>query len=89
VIQFFFLYMTLYPEIQAKAQAEIDTIIGHDRLPTVSDREHLPYVQALLLEVYRYGIVLPQALPHTLTSGDDRYDGYFIPKGSIVIPHVW
>ena len=40
-----------YPKIQAKAQAEIDEIIGRDRLPAYCDQENLPYVQAMIQEV--------------------------------------
>lgn len=35
--------MTLHPEVQRKAQAEIDAVIGNDRLPNFEDREDLPY----------------------------------------------
>lgn len=44
----FFLAMTLHPEVAKKAQAEIDKQIGNDRLPTFADREHLPYLNALV-----------------------------------------
>jgi len=37
----FFLAMTLFPEAQKKAQAEIDVVIGTDRLQTYTDRESL------------------------------------------------
>jgi cytochrome P450 len=45
--------LTSYPEIQAKAQAEIDSVIGSDRLPVIQDREEMPYVQAIIKEVLR------------------------------------
>lgn len=51
--------MTLHPEAQRKAQAEIDAIIGPDRLPSLADREDLPYVEALVKEVYRLNPVGP------------------------------
>lgn len=40
--------MTLHPEIQKKAQAEIDMVVGSDRLPEFTDREQLPYVNAVV-----------------------------------------
>ena len=46
--------MTLNPEIQRKAQKEIENVIGNDRLPTLADRENLPYVEALMKEVLRF-----------------------------------
>lgn len=45
--------MTLHPKEQRRSQAEIDEVIGSDRLPTLRDREHLPYTKALLTEVQR------------------------------------
>jgi cytochrome P450 len=47
--------MVIYPEAQAKAQAELDSVIGYaTRLPTMSDESHLPYVRNLILEVLRW-----------------------------------
>lgn len=46
--------MLLYPEAQAAARAEIDRVVGHDRLPQLGDQESLPYVTALVKEVLRY-----------------------------------
>ena len=54
IIQSFFLAMTLYPDAQRKAQAEIDAVVGHDRLPTFRDRDKLPYVNALCKELLRW-----------------------------------
>lgn len=51
--------MTLHPEVVKKAQAEIDTVVGNDRLPAIADREHLPYVDALTKEVLRWHSVTP------------------------------
>ena len=47
----FFLAMLLYPEIQRKAQAEVDRVVGRDRLPEFSDEPSLPYITALVKEV--------------------------------------
>lgn len=52
--------MMCYPEAQKKAQREIDAVIGNDRLPTLADRERLPYVNALCWEVFRWNPVVPQ-----------------------------
>lgn len=46
--------MTVYPEVQKRAQQEIDSVIGHDRLPTLADRDRLPYLRALCTEVLRW-----------------------------------
>ncbi|KAF7357530.1 Cytochrome P450 [Mycena sanguinolenta] len=84
----FCLAMALYPEVQKKAQTEIDTVIGTDRLPEFEDRPSLPYVEALYREVMRWRPVTPLGVAHA-SSEDDIYDSYFIPKGTTVIANVW
>ncbi|KAF7324964.1 Cytochrome P450 [Mycena kentingensis (nom. inval.)] len=84
----FLLAMILHPEALAKAQAEIDSVVGQDRLPTFSDRASLPYVEAILNEVYRWGVPVPLSLPHRLME-DDVYRGMVIPKGSLIFGNVW
>ncbi|KAG1876536.1 cytochrome P450 [Suillus subalutaceus] len=83
-----FLAMTLFPDVQKKAQAEIDAVVGPDRLPSFADRDSLPYTEALVKEVFRWSVVIPTGVPHRVTE-DDIYDGYHIPKGSLVIPNIW
>ena len=51
--------MILHPEVVQKAQAEIDEVVGQDRLPSFADRERLPYINALVLEVMRWHSVTP------------------------------
>lgn len=84
----FFLAMMIYPEVQKKAQAEIDQVIGTKRLPKIEDRANLPYIEAIVLEVLRWHPVAPMALPHCTTE-DDTIEGYYIPKGSMVFANVW
>ncbi|KIK36152.1 hypothetical protein CY34DRAFT_538031 [Suillus luteus UH-Slu-Lm8-n1] len=84
----FFLAMTLFPDVQKKAQAELDAVVGPDRLPSFADQDSLPYVGALVKEALRWHAVIPTGFPHCV-SEDDIYDGYYIPKGSIIIPNIW
>ena len=68
--------MVHYPAVQAAAQAEIDRIIGTDRLPVYKDRDLLPYLEALYKEVLRWHPVTPLGFPHALnTKEDDNYRG--------------
>ncbi|KAH8104105.1 cytochrome P450 [Cristinia sonorae] len=83
-LQSFFLAMTLYPSVQLKAQAQLETVIGPNRLPTPADMQDLPYIVAITKEVLRWKLVTPLAVPHTTTESDE-YRGYFIPKGTIVM----
>ncbi|KZV63206.1 cytochrome P450 [Peniophora sp. CONT] len=83
----FFMAMALYPGVQKKAQKELDDVLG-GTLPTLADRERLPYLDALVKEVFRWHPVTALALPHAATT-DDVYEGMFIPAGCIVIGNVW
>jgi cytochrome P450 len=73
--------MAVHPDIQQKAQSEIDTVIGIHRLPEFEDRPSLPFVEALYREIMRWKPVSPLGVAHAATA-DDIYNGYFIPKGS-------
>lgn len=84
----FVLAMLLYPDVQAKAHAEIDRVIGTEKLPSLDDRSSLPYVDAILRELLRWSPVTPLGIPHA-TTVDDVYEGYYIPKGALVIINVW
>jgi cytochrome P450 len=61
-IESFFLAMLVYPDVQRKAQAEIDLVIGHDRLPEFGDVPQLPYVQGVAKECLRWLPVAPIGL---------------------------
>ncbi|KAJ3545417.1 hypothetical protein NMY22_g2454 [Coprinellus aureogranulatus] len=117
----FILAMVCYPEVQAKARAEVDRVVGPDRLPEFSDQENMPYLRAIMKELPRQGF-LPERtiimvltlsivggdkwpplvsgrISHTdgenlvrlappvprMSTQDDIYNEYFIPKDTLVI----
>jgi len=80
--------MALNPEVVEKAQEELDRVVGKDRLPEYSDREDLPYIDAVVKEVLRWNPPTPIAFP-VKTTQDDVYRGYFIPAGATVIGNIW
>ncbi|KAF9869769.1 o-methylsterigmatocystin oxidoreductase [Colletotrichum karsti] len=84
----FTLAMLKFPEVQRKAQAEIDRVVGDKRLPSLDDRENLPYIDALVKEAIRWWVVAPMSFPHTTTE-EFEYNGYRIPKGAFVLPSVY
>ena len=51
--------MALYPDVQRKAQAEIDAVVGPNRLPDFEDRLLLPYINAVVKELMRWHLVVP------------------------------
>ncbi|KAH9163791.1 cytochrome P450 [Lactarius sanguifluus] len=82
-----FLALVLYPEVQKRAQAELDSVVSRDRLPTYDDKPRLPYIEAMSRELLRWHMVTPLGVHHSPTD-DDFYKGYFIPKG-LVIFRCW
>lgn len=85
----FYQALLLYPEVQARGQAEVDRVIGSDRMPTLDDMDQLPYVRACVKETLRW---LPTAVlgafPHA-TTAEDMYEGYKIPKNASIVLNVW
>lgn len=55
----FIMAMLRHPEVLAKAQEEMDRVVGSDRLPDFDDRKSLPYLEAILIELYRYHTPIP------------------------------
>jgi cytochrome P450 len=82
------LAMVAYPETQARAQAELDAVVGRARPPTFADYPHLPYIRAMVKEILRWRPIAPLAGPR-LCAEDDWYEGMFIPKGTICISNLW
>ncbi|GJJ11054.1 hypothetical protein Clacol_005285 [Clathrus columnatus] len=84
-----FLYtMLLHPEVQKRAQEELDEVVGSGALPSFEDFGRLKYTRAVFQELLRWNAVAPSALPHVLNV-DDVVNGYFIPKGTIVFGNTW
>jgi cytochrome P450 len=55
----FFMALALFPQVQRRAQAELDVVVGRDRLPAFDDRPRLPYIEALCKELMRWQMVTP------------------------------
>ncbi|KAF9449658.1 cytochrome P450 [Macrolepiota fuliginosa MF-IS2] len=83
----FILAMLKYPDIQKRAQRELDSVLGLNRLPDLSDQAQLPYLSAIM-EVLRWNPIVPLGVPH-FTDEEDVYEGYYTPKGSIVIANAY
>jgi cytochrome P450 len=80
--------MVLYPEVQQRAQKELDEVLGEQRLPRLEDRERLPYVSAVVKESQRWHPVVPIGTAHA-TDEEIVYKGYRIPKGTYLVPQIW
>ncbi|MEQ2169066.1 hypothetical protein GOODEAATRI_021042 [Goodea atripinnis] len=82
------LYMVLYPDIQDQVQAEIDTVVGRQRPPSLTDRGSLPFTEAAIMEVQRLTAVVPLSIPH-MASETTEFRGYTIPKGTVIMPNLY
>ncbi|XP_030046653.1 cytochrome P450 2U1-like [Microcaecilia unicolor] len=82
------LYMSLYPDVQEKVQAEIDAVIGRQKQPSLTDKALMPFTEATIMEIQRITPVVPFAIPH-MSSETTVFQGYTIPKGSIIIANLW
>lgn len=81
--------MLLFPEVQAKAKAEIERVVGGDRLPTMDDEKDLQYIRGIMKESLRWmPTTILGAVPHGVTK-DDTYMGYTIPAGAGVLHNVY
>jgi cytochrome P450 len=60
----FFIAMALFPDVLKRAQAEVDSVLGDQRLPRCTDKVNLPYVSALVKEVLRWHAVFSTSEPY-------------------------
>jgi len=80
--------MVVFPEVQKKAQEQIDKVVGPDRLPTMDDEMNLQYLRGCVKETLRWAPPLPLTFPHAVIQ-DDEYMGYHIPKGAGVLNNAY
>ncbi|KAK5465526.1 hypothetical protein LTS15_002089 [Exophiala xenobiotica] len=80
--------MITHPAVLKKAQEELDEVCGATRSPGSQHIKDLPYMNAIMTEILRWRPVAPGGIPHMLTQ-DDHYNGYFLPKGTILFANTW
>ncbi|XP_053238632.1 cytochrome P450 2J4-like [Podarcis raffonei] len=81
------LYMAIFPEIQARVQAEIDSVIGQSRQPAIGDKDSMPYTNAVVHEVQRMSSIVPLNVPR-ITTKDTTLAGFHVPKGTILLTNL-
>ncbi|ETE60721.1 Cytochrome protein, partial [Ophiophagus hannah] len=74
-----------FPNVQAKAQEEIDDVVGANRSPSIEDRMKLPYINAFVHEILRFPQISIENFPR-MTTQDVNFRGHFIPQGTTVLP---
>lgn len=81
-------FLLHHPQLQERVQAELDECVGVDRPPCLSDRPHLPLLDAVLCEVMRIRPVSPILIPHVAMQ-DTSLGGHGVPKGTRVLVNMW
>jgi len=71
-----------------KAQKQLDDVLGGERLPEYPDITQLPYIAAIIKEIFRWAPPVPMGAFHRLME-DDVYNGMFIPGGTMLMENIW
>ena len=82
------IYLAGNPEVQHRLQNELDSVVGRDRLPRLSDQKSMPYLKAFVHELERIVTLVPLGHMHSASS-DVQLRGYTIPKGSVIVSNLW
>ncbi|KAJ8312963.1 hypothetical protein KUTeg_010336, partial [Tegillarca granosa] len=77
-------YMALFPQVQAKVQEELDSVVGRERFPSLHDQPFVPYTMAVILEVHRIVTVFPFLLPYRTIK-----NCYDLPKDTLMFFNIW
>jgi cytochrome P450 len=88
VILWFLALISSHPEVQARAHAELDGVLGRDAWPSEEDSQHLPYIRAIIKEVVRAHAPFWTPPPHFSTE-DFVYNGMYIPKNTVLILNLY
>ncbi|XP_072040772.1 cytochrome P450 2J3-like [Amphiura filiformis] len=83
------LYMLKYPDVQKRVHEEIDSVVGRDRLPKLSDKPDLPYTVAVIHEIQRFASIAFLPFPRYANEDVPDFQGFTIPKGSYVQPSLY
>ena len=88
VMNWSMLLLIKYPDVQKRVQEELDSVCGTERLPSLKDRQHLHYTDAVINEILRYTCIAPFGVPH-YTRQDVWTSGkkYLIPAGTNIFPN--
>ncbi|XP_037799520.1 cytochrome P450 2L1-like isoform X1 [Penaeus monodon] len=79
-------FLAKYPEVQARVQKEIDSVVPRDVLPSIQQKNSMPYLEAVTLDVHRLASFTRIGVYH-MCSRDTQFEGYIIPKGAILAAH--
>jgi hypothetical protein len=81
-------FISSYEELQQDLHAELDRVVGKNREPCIQDKQHMPLMQATILEALRLSSAIPLSLPHYCIE-DSVVKGYSVAKGTVVLTNIW
>ncbi|CAN0871061.1 Flavonoid 3'-monooxygenase [Linum grandiflorum] len=77
-----------HPKILAQLQTELDNAVGRDRVVSEVDILELPYLNAVVKEIFRLHPPTPLSLPR-MAAESCEINGFHIPKGATLLVNVW
>ncbi|OWF51174.1 Cytochrome P450 2J6 [Mizuhopecten yessoensis] len=75
------------PDVQKRCHEEVMEVVGEGRFPSLSDRSQMPYIEATITEILRRGDIAPLGIPHA-TSEELEFNGYVLPKGTMLVTNI-
>ncbi|XP_046141021.1 methyl farnesoate epoxidase-like [Osmia bicornis bicornis] len=86
-IGFVIAFLIVHQDVQMKMHEEIDRVIGRDTYPSLNDCNRLPYLKAILSEVWRLANIGPTSIPHRAII-DSNLLGFEIKKNYTLLANL-
>ena len=85
----FLIYVTNRPNIQERIFDEINYSVGKSRQVGMDDKEGLPFLQAAILETFRYSTITPFIVRQSNNQSDVGLSNYRIKRGSLIFTNTY